>query len=92
MDFLYEYVLHFLDIDRAADHSNKMLPVCTKAITIRYQHQRLVVSNELASHLEPRPVRINGTLLAQFLHDVCRVDDYYMLPEGRGRADWPYLT
>ena len=91
MDFLHEYVLLFLDIDRPADHSSKMLPVCTKAVAIWYQHQGLVVSDELASHLEPRPVRVNGTLLAQFLHDIGRVDDYHMLPEGGGRTNGPYL-
>ena len=90
--FYHEHVLHFLDAGRAANHSRKMLPVGTEAIAVWYQHQSLVISYELSTHLESRSVGIDGTFLAQFLHNIGRVDDYQMFPKSGGRAYGAYLT
>ena len=90
--FLQEHAFNFLNVDRAADHPHEMLPVGTKAIAVRYQHQSLVVSNKLSTHLEPGPVGIDGTILAQFIQDIGRVDDYQMSPESGDRAYGACLT
>ena len=92
VDFFHEHVLHILDIDGAANHSRKMLPVSTEAIAVWYQYQSLVVSYELSAHLKSGSVGIDGALLAQFLHDIGRVDDYQMFPKSGGRAYGACLT